>query len=824
MSHNDSIDDSPMRLVKRYLGVLALVAVFNTTPQLGAAESADSAIDLAFRGQSRFLALAAEQALAQWQSDKAILLALNALPGAYGGDRPLVPAARMALHRAVHQSAAFKKVVVEQEPLFAVVSPGSAYLAVVPKDAEVIEVFQVSSGQRVLRVEHDSAVWHAAFSEDDRILATLGDDGLRLWDMAARNKIAHYDSRDHGTSPKADPKDYENQPLSMLFESLSNQQSDLPQMRGTTNRHQQLPLVAFSRDSTKVAFASDRSGLEIRRISDGRLLQAVDVNPKFLYFADDGSRIMVLDRANDGFVAVDVTTGEIAKLADDVIMSKALNSAEGMTLTGVENGHLILFDAAGERYAEIKTPGFLPASKEDVDPSGSLRSGTSVAMGKGLVAGGTSAGVLVWDLEKKTQLEHFRGGKITSLAVSPNGGYLVAGTPDGEVRLWDADAFGSKWVEVKTWELPSHADRVVYVGFAGNGEYVVSLAADRSLNFRKLRARKIELEGWLPDRNTAVLSRDGRLVAKYDDRFNTLNVWDTRTGASLAAIHRMIRPLGRNSFHPDSEHLLISSRFSKVLDEEQPGAQILDLATGEPSAGTKGRPASVHRSVYTMAGQRIITAATGNEPSLSIWNVEDGRLLRHVQGERLVASSWLGSQLLTRSGQDLILHDLDNNTSITLTSVPLDTAVDALTADFDEHGTRLLIREGTALELWDTATRRVIDSFSASVPPTHLGLNADGSRWFAVVDGSLMVREGGVILDQIEVDDKNLLFALIDRRIVTLNLKGSLIDLGFSEKISVEEAIARLPAGRSCLTPDERQAYDLPILSDTQREERRCSQ
>ena len=552
MPFNDNIDDLQMPLVKRYVGALALVAVFNTAPDLGAAESADSVIDLAFKGQSRFLALAAEQSLAQWQSDKAVLLALNALPGTYGGDRPLAPAARMALRRAVHQSAAIKKVVVEHEPLFAVVSPGSAYLAVVPKDAEVIEVFKVSSGQRVLRVEHDDAVVHAAFSEDDRILATLGEDGLRLWDMAGRNQIAHYDSRDHGTLSKASPKDYNNQPLSLLFESLSMQSVDLPQIGGAMNRDQQLPLVAFSRDSAMVAFASDRSGLEIRRITDGQLLQRVDVDPKLLFFADDDSRIMVLDRANDGFVAVDVTTGEIVKLVDDVIMSKALDSAEGMTLAGVENGHLILFDAGGERYAEIKTPGLRPASRKDEEPAGSLRAGTSIAMGKGLVAGGTSAGVLVWDLEKKTQLEHFRGGKIASLAVSPDGGYLVAGTSAGEVRLWDTDAFGSKWVEVETLELPGHADRVVFVGFAENGEYVVSLAADRSLNFRKLPAHKIKLDGWLPDRNPAVLSRDGHLVSKYDDRLSTLSVWDTRTGASRATIHRAVQPLGRNSFHPGS--------------------------------------------------------------------------------------------------------------------------------------------------------------------------------------------------------------------------------------------------------------------------------
>lgn len=811
---------APFRVLS--LVLLTIAAVFSTVQYFrlqAVAEMAHQAAAQALKGQSRYLALSAEEALEDWQADKALLLALNALPGPYGGDRPMVPAAHLALNRAVHQVANAHQITLEHEPRFAVISPDTAYLAVVPADADAIEVFEVASRQRVLHARHEDEISYAAFSPDGRILATLGGDGLRVWDMSTQSALGHYDSRTLKTSSQA----ASDKSLSSLFESLSLQPVDLPQIGGAISRDQLLPLVAFSADGERLAFASD-SGLEIRQVADGQLLHLVDVDPKFLYFAEDGSRVMVLNSANDEFIAVDASSGEIQKLADDVIVSMALNSPQGTKLAGVENGHLVLFDAGGERYAEMKTQGVRRAdSTGSTEPRGSLSAATSVALGPDLVAGGTNSGVIVWDMEKQTQLEHFRGGRVASIAVSPDGEYLVAGTWDGKVRLWETDAFGSRRLEVEAIELPTHRDRVVYVGFAGNGEYVISLAADRSLTFRKLTTRKMELDEWLPDRNAAVLSRDGQTLAKYDDRIRTLTVWDMQTGAKRATINRPAQPLGRNSFHPDGDHLVVSTRFPTVLGEVQPGAEILDLTTGQPAASTDGRKAVVDRSIYTMAGERIVTAAIGEQPSFSIWDADDGLLLRHVDGEQLLAGSWGGSHLLALAEKQLMLHDLSDNTSSALSKVrQYDDSGEAPMADFDHDGTRLLISQGTALELWDLRTRQIIDSFSAAAPPTHLGINGDGSSWFAVINGALMVREDGATVARIEVDVENLLFALVDGNIVTVTLRGTVNELSLPQNISVEEAIAQLPTERSCLTPDEREAYDLPPLTNTQWRERGC--
>ena len=82
---------TPNNGATRRLALLGFAAACLLPTALPAAEVDANTAEAGLRGQSRFLALAAEQALQAWQPDTALLLSLNALPGAYGGDRPLVP-------------------------------------------------------------------------------------------------------------------------------------------------------------------------------------------------------------------------------------------------------------------------------------------------------------------------------------------------------------------------------------------------------------------------------------------------------------------------------------------------------------------------------------------------------------------------------------------------------------------------------------------------------------------------------------------------------------------------------------------------------------
>jgi hypothetical protein len=70
----------------------------------------------------------------------------------------------------------------------------------------------------------------------------------------------------------------------------------------------------------------------------------------------------------------------------------------------------------------------------------------------------------------------------------------------------------------------------------------------------------------------------------------------------------------------------------------------------------------------------------------------------------------------------------------------------------------------------------------------------------------------------------NLAYTLRDGRVTIVTPRGSVMAVTLPHPTGTDEAIAQLPAGRTCLTPDERRAYDLAPLSDAQWRQRGCEQ
>jgi WD40 repeat protein len=54
--------------------------------------------------------------------------------------------------------------------------------------------------------------------------------------------------------------------------------------------------------------------------------------------------------------------------------------------------------------------------------------------------------VKVWDSQTETLVRSFRGhtGLVTTVAFSPDGRFLVSGSRDGTVKVWDVTPLGKK--------------------------------------------------------------------------------------------------------------------------------------------------------------------------------------------------------------------------------------------------------------------------------------------------------------------------------------------------------------------------------------------
>jgi WD40 repeat protein len=158
-------------------------------------------------------------------------------------------------------------------------------------------------------------------------------------------------------------------------------------------------------------------------------------------------------------------------------------------------------------------------------------------------------------------LQVIRGhnGGINSVACSLDESYIVSGSDDKAVRLWDAQT--GKELAV----LQGHGESVLSVAFSPDGAHIVSGSEDRTVRVWDAQTGK-ELavleghSGWV--RSVAFSPNGTHIVSGSWDK--TVRVWDAQTGKDLAVIEGHSDAVNSVAFTPDGEHII--SRDDRGLE------------------------------------------------------------------------------------------------------------------------------------------------------------------------------------------------------------------------------------------------------------------
>lgn len=154
--------------------------------------------------------------------------------------------------------------------------------------------------------------------------------------------------------------------------------------------------------------------------------------------------------------------------------------------------------------------------------------------GNYVVSGSTDETVRIWDVKAGTQVgEPLRGHSdwIRSVAFSPDGGRVVSGADDGTVRIWNAKA-GTQVGE----PLQGHSGWVTSVAFSPDGSRVVSGALDTTVRIWDAEAGKQvgELRGHSDYVTSVAFSpdHDGKYVVSGAND-ETVRIWDAGAGTQI---------------------------------------------------------------------------------------------------------------------------------------------------------------------------------------------------------------------------------------------------------------------------------------------------
>ncbi len=185
---------------------------------------------------------------------------------------------------------------------------------------------------------------------------------------------------------------------------------------------------------------------------------------------------------------------------------------------------------------------------------GHTRSVTCMAMagdGNFLISGSEDGMIRLWDLPRRKPYGSLKAGTgIAALAMSPEGDVLASAGQENWIRIWDF-ATGTE-----QGCLSGHKSPIRALAFSSNG-LLASASNDATINLWDSAWQITQrLTGHQAPVASVAFSPDGRYLASGSDD-STVRIWETATGRQLAVLDGHKRPVTALSFSPNG--LLLAS-------------------------------------------------------------------------------------------------------------------------------------------------------------------------------------------------------------------------------------------------------------------------
>lgn len=231
-------------------------------------------------------------------------------------------------------------------------------------------------------------------------------------------------------------------------------------------------------------------------------------------------------------------------------------------------------------------------------------------------------------------------GMVQTIAFSPDGQVLAAGTKEGKIRLWRLT--DGQLQEIIT----GHIDSVWSIAFSPDGQTLASGSLDQKVRLWDVHTGQPHhiLQGHTGAVRSVAFSPDGRALASGSDDY-TVRLWDVQTGQQRHVLQEHTGPATSVTFSPDGR-ILASGSDDCVI-------RWWDVHTGQCQRILQEHTGPITSVTFSLDGQSL---ASGDiNQTVYLWDVHTGLVRYILQGH----IGWIYSVAFSPDGQTLASGGVD---------------------------------------------------------------------------------------------------------------------------------------------------------------------
>jgi WD40 repeat protein len=275
------------------------------------------------------------------------------------------------------------------------------------------------------------------------------------------------------------------------------------------------------------------------------------------------------------------------------------------------------------------------------------------------VAFGAMDGIHVWDTTTSTQRMTINGhsSRVTAIAFSRDGQFLVSGSEDKTIMVWNFSAGAQQ----PDYVLKGHSGIVLSVAFSPDAKLVVSSSQQDPMRVWSgaVSVDESVMEGDTYVIKTIVFSHDGRHIASGSED-STIRVWDAGTGRQKYVLEGHEDEINRVVFSPNSQTIASCSRDRTV--------RLWDVATGTQVHAVLHHPWTPDAVVFSHNGQSILAINNYTRGEMRgaleayVWEVATGTQKCVISCSPSQLSPWDPSPVIFSPSDQLVISTLHSDT------------------------------------------------------------------------------------------------------------------------------------------------------------------